>query len=344
MSTPHYISVTVLCSFLGLAGFVLMDKKKDLDESHEKIKGISLVAPAGRISSDAMVPLKRINSEWVCVLPYAFAKKEGLEIIDDHPRQWWGETTSGIASTIQHAQDHDLKVLVKPHLWMSDGSYTGHFRLTLDQNWEIWEKNYRKYILTYARIADSMEVEMFCVGNELKIFVAERPQFFSDLVDSIRTFYQGKLVYGSNWDDYQTVPFWGKLDYIGINAYFPLVDSETPKVDELILKWAPIKKDIHKCFKKNWRPIIFTEFGYRSINHTADRPWESYGHSKVNLEAQKNAYLALLTSFWGESWFQGGFAWSWFMQHDAAGGEKDIDYTPQNKPAEEVLKYWFEEK
>ena len=326
---------------LALAVLFIAINSPTANPEEQNIKGISLVAPPHEIGPDDLLPIKQINSEWVCILPYAFGKKEQMKIIYNHPRQWWGETEHGVVATIKYAHDHGLKVLLKPHLWMSDGSYTGHFKLSLDVNWRIWENHYRDFVLAYAHIADSMNAEMFCIGNELKIFVAKRPEFWSGLIDTIRTFYDGKLVYAANWDDYTTVTFWGKLDYIGINAYFPLTGSETPQVDELILHWKGIKKDIHKCFKKNWRPVIFTEFGYRSIDFAAKNPWESYGHSEVNLEGQKNAYIALLSTFWSEPWFRGVFAWNWYAHKSNPGGEKDIDFTPQNKPAETVLKEWF---
>jgi hypothetical protein len=45
----------------------------------------------------------------------------------------------------------------------------------------------------------------------------------------IRKIYTGKLTYAANWDDFDKVPFWKELDYIGIDAYFPLSDAATTK-------------------------------------------------------------------------------------------------------------------
>jgi hypothetical protein len=62
---------------------------------------------------------------------------------------------------------------------------------------------------------------------------------------------------------------------------------------------------------------------------------------QVNFEAQKNTTQALLETFWNEDWFAGGFVWKWFHHHERSGGENDSQFTPQNKPAEAILKDWY---
>ena len=47
--------------------------------------------------------------------------------------------------------------------------------------------------------------------------------------------YSGKLTFGANWYlEYEDVTFWDDLDYIGIQAYFPLTKKENQGVDELV--------------------------------------------------------------------------------------------------------------
>ena len=38
----------------------------------------------------------------------------------------------------------------------------------------------------------------------------------------------GKLTYAENWDQYHKIPFWGKLDYVGIDVYFSLNQESIP--------------------------------------------------------------------------------------------------------------------
>ncbi|PJF20460.1 MAG: hypothetical protein CUN56_16065, partial [Phototrophicales bacterium] len=98
---------------------VLLLSTNPSEDHDEKMKGISLVAPPHEIGSEPFESIKQLNSDWVCVLPFAFGKKSPVDILFNHPRQWWGETTKGVAATIKHAHDHDLKVMLKPHIWMS---------------------------------------------------------------------------------------------------------------------------------------------------------------------------------------------------------------------------------
>ena len=84
---------------------------------------------------------------------------------------------------------------------------------------------------------------------------------------------------------------------------------------------------------------MFTEFGYRSIDYAAKAPWTvDRIEENVNLEAQVNTTKALFEAFWKEDWFAGGFVWKWFINHDKVGGIDNNRFTPQNKPAETLIK------
>ena len=89
------------------------------------------------------------------------------------------------------------------------------------------------------------------------------------------------------------------------------------------------------------KPVMFTEYGYRSIDCAASKPWEAYTDGNCNMQAQKNAYEALFQKFWGESWFEGGFFWKWFDDHTPTDIAMDKDFSPQNKPVVEVIKQWY---
>jgi hypothetical protein len=59
------------------------------------------------------------------------------------------------------------------------------------------------------------------------------------------------------------------------------------------------------------------------------------------LQAQVNAYQAFFEVFWEQDWFAGVFFWQWYLHHEQAGGLKNSDFTPQNKPASDLMKFWF---
>ena len=85
--------------------------------------------------------------------------------------------------------------------------------------------------------------------------------------------------------------------------------------------------------------MLFTEYGYRSVDFSGKEPWKSYkSMNQVNLEAQTNTTQALFEMFWDEPWFSGGFLWKWHHNHEHVGGEEDSQFTPQNKPAEHIVR------
>ena len=41
-----------------------------------------------------------------------------------------------------------------------------------------WEQGYSSYILYYAALADSLDVDMFCLGTEFKNAIKKRPEYW----------------------------------------------------------------------------------------------------------------------------------------------------------------------
>ncbi len=86
------------------------------------------------------------------------------------------------------------------------------------------------------------------------------------------------------------------------------------------------------------RPILFTEYGYRNVDHTGAEPWKENAGSQ-NDKGQANAFEALYQNFVGKKWFMGGYVWKWYTENSYH--RKNIDFTPQGKPAEQVIKKWY---
>ncbi|MDQ6761560.1 MAG: hypothetical protein M3015_02905, partial [Bacteroidota bacterium] len=257
----------------------------------------------------------------------------------NHKGQWWGESDAGVIDCIQKAHEKKLSVMLKPHLWIGRGTYTGDFTLSSENEWRLWENSYRDYIVHYALIADTMNAEMFCLATELGAAIKVRPVFWSSLIDTLKQVYHGKLTYAANWDDYQNFPYWNKLDYIGIDAYFPLSKDKTPTVNSLMKGWSRYNDDLQKISAKNNRQILFTEYGYRNVDYTAAEPWKE-NEGDQNDEAQANAFNAFYQSFAGKKWFAGGYVWKWYVENYRQR-KRDIDFTPQERPALKVIEKWY---
>jgi hypothetical protein len=312
-----------------------------------KMNGMSFVAPPNPFPSDPMEELSTLGVGWIASLPYAIFQKNKPTFNRVVSGGWWGEGSDGMYKTIELAHEQGLKVMLKPQLW-THGQWIGNLDFKTNKEWELFEVSYSKFILYWATVADSMDVELFCIGTEIQHSTDKRPNYWRNLIDDIREIYKGKLTYAPNWDDYEKVTFWDKLDYIGTDAYFPLLPDKTPSVCNLKDAWQPILKKL-KAFSEKWnKPVLFTEFGYLSLDGCAFKTWELEKDRRsvdINEQAQSNAVQALLEVFAEEKWWAGGFLWKWYPNLNSAAGEgkRARDYTPQGKLLEKVLKKMYED-
>ena len=135
-----------------------------------------------------------------------------------------------------------------------------------------------------------------------------------------------------------------KLDYIGINAYFPVSADKTPSIEEVKENLTPIKNNMLSFSDSLNKQVIFTEYGYRSVDFSGVNPWESNRSDAVNEYAQSNCLEGFYQCFWKEENILGGFLWKWFHNQSKAGGNENSGYTPQNKNSEKlILKNYFTE-
>ncbi len=307
-----------------------------------EISGIAMVAPVKPMNDSALNPLLQTHANSISLMPYAFCNIETFTVQYNSNHQWWGEGELGVAGCVKAAHKNNLSVIIKPHLWIGRGMYTGHFSLQSNSQWQAWENSYSKYILRYAAIADSMKAEMFCIGTELGASVSARPQFWLHLIDNVKKVYNGKITYAANWDDYEKFPFWKKLDYIGVDAYFPLSTASTPEIMDIKKGWINHLSKLEQVSNQNGKKILFTEYGYRNEDRCTAEPWKE-NNGPLNNTAQANAYQALYETFTEKEWFAGGYVWKWYIDKPRHGFNKP-DYTPQYKPALDVIKAWYSQK
>ncbi len=344
-------------------GWLLLNCQSAADVVHTgpKFKGVNLVAPPRNPGLTGLDGVKTVGGEWVAVVPYGFTRKGEAHFFSFWNRpperratppaggspaggspaggQWWGETPAGVAETVQMARQQGLKVMFKPHVWMMGGSHLD-LEFSTEADWQSFEADYSRYILGFAHLADSLHVDAYCITTELDRFAVARPDYWKKLIAEVRAIYKGPLTYAANWDRYEKIPFWSQLDYIGVDAYFPLSDDRQPDVSALVRGWKPHLKALRRFSQQQQKPILFTEFGYRSCDYTGQRPWESETDCTPNAQAQANAFSALFEGVWPQSWFAGGFVWKWFMAESHGHHERD-QYSPQGKLAGDVLtKNW----
>lgn len=322
---------------------VLTSCSSQVNPPVSKINGISFVASREMIDSSHIQPVVALHANWAAVMPFGFMRSlDTTEIVFNIERQWWGEREEGVRKTIELMHKEGIQVMMKPQIWIWRGEFTGNIAMHSEKDWLMLEENYRNFILFYAKVAQETGAELFCIGTELNGFVSARPDFWKQLINDIKTIYKGKLTYAENWDTKLKVSFWEQLDYIGIDAYYPISESKTPTLEEARQGWQAYKKAILQLHLKHNKPILFTEYGYRSLDFAGKTPWESQRvEGEVNQQAQENLTRALFEEFWHEPWFAGGFHWKWFHNHKQSGGKEDNQFTVQNKVTEEVVRQFY---
>ena len=298
-------------------------------------------------------PLRQNNLEWLTLVPWGFQEGVGGAEISHH---------DGDSLHMKQHEDHwvrnialaraaGFKVFLKPHLWIHnppEGKWRSDIYPPDDKVWQEWQRTYSEFILRYAKVAERAEAEMFCIGTEFTSLTLKKPEFWRDLIQEIRKVYSGQITYAANWyEEFEQISFWDQMDFIGIQAYFPLVDHHNPNVPQLVKAWDEHLPAIESTQKKYNRPILFTEMGYRSTASGAIRPWEWRENirepdSLYSPQTQANCYQAFFDVFWEQDWFAGVHIWQMRSDFVAKPEQKDQDFFPQGKPAEQIIAKGFE--
>ena len=307
----------------------------------KKIHGISFVASRDVPHSDTIKSVEVTHANWLCMMPFGFARPNDPKVHFNSTRQWYGETVEGIAKGTRKARELGYSVAIKPQLWLLGGQFTGDWAFSNEADWKVAEDSYRDYILAFAEVAQREGAEMLIIGTELDSFATARPEFWFGLIKDARALYSGQLTYAANRDAYAGIPYWEELDYIGIDAYFPVSNIETPTAEEVRVSREEQYRPLHRFSRVHNLKILFTEYGYRSVVGGLVKPWDSHSGEDYDIATQCNGYIGLYNAVWQQDSFAGGFLWKWFDRPESVGGHGHTGYTPQNKPSLEVIRDYF---
>jgi hypothetical protein len=180
---------------------------------------------------------------------------------------------------------------------------------------------------------------MLVVGTELfrQSGALRRKQWLAVIADA-RALFPGPLTYAANWYDFTEVSFWDKLDFIGIDGYFPLTEGKREWL--MRLEWRAYKTAIGAVAAAHGKRVIFTEFGLSAQKGAHAKPYEWRDFGPLDQEEQAAYFRSFLDVFGDASWFAGLWQWGWETNPDA-GGPQDKSMTVQGKPALAVLEAYF---
>lgn len=241
-----------------------------------------------------------------------------------------------VAAAIAAARRRGLAVMVFPIVWVEERA-AGKWRGTLaPASIDAWWSAYERFVLHYAGLAAGGGAEWLSVGSELGSTEAWRQRWYH-LIGRVRRRYRGKLTYSANWDHYQHVRFWRRLDAFGVNGYWALASDRRASGAAMQARWRQVAAALSRHAGRLGKPLVITEVGYLSRDGGAIAPWDYGRAAAVDLEEQRRAYTAFAGAWTATGGLAGVFFWTW----DGDGGRRDGGYTPRGKPAEAVLRRFF---
>ncbi len=275
---------------------------------------------------------KTTPTEWVVA---GLNRASARLVTQNNNRPIYGGTPSdaSILRFIDECKNRGLKVKFYPMIFVDSltkpwrGKITGNASDVTD--FFTKTKGYNEFILHYANLVKN-KVDAFIIGTEMKGLTSIRDgnnfpaiDEFINLAELVKNIMgvTTKISYAADWSEYHSIdgwyhldPLWASenIDFIAIDAYFPLTDrpqNGVYDVDEIIAGWESgegydwFYSDEHRTIKENlseeyawknlawwwnnfhinpddnqtdWQPqskkIWFAEYGFPSVDGASNQP------------------------------------------------------------------------
>ncbi|NSL52401.1 glycoside hydrolase family 113 [Calidifontibacillus erzurumensis] len=247
-------------------------------------------------------------------------------------------TIEELQAVIEEAHHIGLSVMIRPIMdeqaFLPSNMWRGQIK-PKDPN--AWFDSYEKLILTYAMLAQSTNAKSLNIGTELNSMQNQYQNRWMKLIEKVRQVYKGELVYSFNFDtvhEIHSIEFVKLLDYIGIDAYFPLELPDYATTEMLEKEWM---RQIKQMKETLWqKPILVTEAGIIPVAGAYRTPYSgSLPNQRYDPQAQVNYYEATY-NVWKPR-VQGIYWWGVLVGQDP----NEISFSPLNMPTEKVIKKQF---
>lgn len=289
----------------------------------------------GAASDKTMLHLKGLGVNYIAIVVPTYQDEVESDSIFTNDFEA-GDTPSdeALAHAIETAHALGMKVLLKPHVDCRDGCA----RVDIPGS-AAWFDSYEKMILRYAAFAERHKVEIFSVGTELEGTTFSMWEArWRDIITKIQGVYSGYLTYSANWTEYEEVPFWDMMDFVGIDAYFPISAQYDPPLEELVEAWTKIGTEIGAWLTEQGldKNVVFTEIGYPSSDGAAKQPWSQITTTE-DQDEQRDCLDAVFTAMTKFPYFKGAYVWQYLPQDRWS----PLGFTIKAKKAEKVLSDWY---
>ncbi|MEZ5013538.1 MAG: hypothetical protein R2794_04540 [Chitinophagales bacterium] len=294
----------------------------------------------GSLAQVSLDSIHALGSNTVSIIPYA-----GFRSMNDpHPfrlsNNGGSENDAAVVRAAYNAHMLGMDVMLKPQIWSWMG-WTGDIEMQDQQEWNAFFAYYDEWIMHYAMLAEVYHMPFLCAGVEFGKATLAQPQQWEVLFEKIRKVYSGKLVYAANWgEEVENITFWDKLDYIGVNCYYPLTDKKDPSDTELMAGFTQNMRKLESLSKQYHKKVLFTEIGFTSTKYPWLAPHKESETDEYDANAQDRCYQIMAKCLSDQDWIAGVYLWKWpsYMSHT---DRNSMGFTPCGKPAENTVREWF---
>lgn len=286
--------------------------------------------------------LRSLGVDSVAIVPYAFVSEPSRIGSLSVPARPGSETDEAVIHAVEAAKTMGLRVLLKPQIWLRR-SWPGEIEAREPEEEERFFREYGRWIRHYALLAERSGVDLLSIGTELsKMTRRPRTARWETLIGDVRALYRGPLVYAANWgEEVEQVEFWPLLDFIGVDFYYPLSAEDSPSDEALRDGFERSLEPLRALSARLGKPVLLTDIGYGSTRSPWKSPHASDHSRELSPDNQARAYEAAFKALADEtSWIRGIYWWKWPTDL-SLGGAGDPGFTPNGKPAEDVVRRWY---
>ncbi len=222
--------------------------------------------------------------------------------------------------------------------------------------------SFKELAVHYAKFAHKHNLEGYNIATEL-VYMSTNPNYlpwWQNSIANIRREFSGPLAYGSIFTyENPKVTFWSLLDWIGIDAYYPLASPSNPHppVAEMQATYAKTLAEVRHWKEANFptKELYFTEMGFTSSQSTLVAPSYTPKNctvpgSATNFTAQDLGFQVAFDGIRENSdWISGVFVFwfdnvgtsDYYLDRHKEGSKWTCFFTPRGKPAFNTIQKAF---
>ncbi len=301
----------------------------------------------GRTAFESLVRLRELGVNGISVTPFGYIRDPHRPMPLLRSEGPGSENDASLVVSAAFARRLGMSVMLKPHILLAGGGHwgwPGDVVMKNPDDWPAFFRHYRDWITHYAMLAQMYHFDLLCIGVELTQVTRGHAAEWRELIQHVRRFYGGPLVYAANWgEEFENITFWDALDFIGVNCYYPLSADSAADLGALRQGAKQVAQKIQSVARNYQQPVLITEIGFASRPAPWIEPHRDGRGAVPDERAQAMAYEAMFEALYGREWLAGMYWWKWpTMLSD--GGPDHTGFTPNGKQAEKVVQAWFQRR